>query len=659
MDQVMTQGATITVLMPVHNAGPFLREAIESVLSQTHTDFELLIIDDGSTDDSEGIVRSFSDARIRYVRHDRNRGLVAVLNEGLGLSRGHYIARMDADDVMRADRLAKQFDFLEAHPAIDVVAAFVDFINTDGEVTGSWDTDRAAVSEPEIRAMMPRTNCIAHPTVMMRADIARSTGYAAGHEDWDLWLRLLAKGRRIAKIPEVLLHYRIHVNSFMGGLKRDVPLEIRMLRSRWEFLRGEWAHGRFGGIQWPVLRAQTRTFARHVVKNKARTFLRDLKRILTYSPFRLVRERRVLRNAMSTWEGPQLFLFPYLSAGGAEQVHADIVGTITDRSPLVIICGFSVDRAFEQRFTAQATTIELPRLLNHPWTRAHAHRMIAAKLNERKRTTLFSSNTSTFFDLLPLLNKEVRTAYLQHAFLYQPSGNTQHKAWLRHFDRVDSYVFVSRAAKAEYERFLFANNIPKRVFEKLRFISNAVKDFGAVRTHERTGILFVGRNSPEKRPELFLQLASVLESSHPGRFRFTAVGITAQGSHPFVSFKGMVHNAAELAALYADHDLLTLVSTREGFPMVIMEAMAQGLVVLATPVGDVPNRLEPSFAFISSSTEAATVVQEMSTAIRALDNDRDRMFQMKSVALAKAKAEFDPVLFAEHYRTLLLGSSST
>ncbi len=657
----MTNDPAITVLMPVHNAVAFLREAIDSVLRQTYSDFELLIINDGSTDGSERIVRSYSDQRIRFIPHDRNRGLVTVLNEGLDRARGRYIARMDADDVMREDRLAKQFEFMEAHPGISVVAAFVDFINTDGEVTGVWDIDRATVTEAEIRAMMPRTNCIAHPSVLIRKDALGDLHYAQqqkGAEDWDLWMRLLARNKRIVKIAEPLMRYRVHQGSVMAGEKGRSAQEFRLLCTRRRFLASEWSNLHVSALHARAMKAQVRTIAR-ILRNRMEQLAHDGYRVLTYSPFALIRERRALRSALGAWTGDQLLLFPYLNAGGAEQVHADIAGTIADRSPLVIICGFSTDRAFEQRFTAQATTIELPRLLNHPWTRPAAHRMIAAKLNEREHATLFSSNTSTFFELLPLLKKEVRTAYLLHAFLYQPGGNAQHKAWLQHFDRVDDFVFVSLAAKAEYERFLLANNVPRGAFEKLHFISNAVKHFGTVKDHERTGILFVGRNSAEKRPELFLQLASMLEASLPGHFRFTAVGIEQQDSHPFVTFKGIVHDAEALAALYADNDMLTLTSTREGFPMVIMEAMAQGLVVLSTPVGDVPNRVEASFGCISSSTEPATVIKDMSAAIRALDSDRDQMRGMKAAALAKAKAEFDPALFAERYRALLLGSSST
>lgn len=652
---------TISVLMPVYNTEAFLREAITSVLDQSHTDFELVIINDGSSDGSDAIVRSFADPRIRYVVHDRNRGLIAVLNEGLELAKGRYIARMDADDVMRKARLAKQFAFMEAHRHIAVVASFVDYINADGEVTGVWDIDRAIVTEAQISRMMPRTNCIAHPSVLIRKDALGSARYAPqqkGAEDWDLWMRLLARGKRIAKVAEPLIGYRLHPGSVMAGEKGRSAQEFRLLRTRHRFLASEWSALHVSALHARVVNAQVRTVAR-LLRNKMNQLARDAYRVLTYSPFALIREKRLLRSALGAWNGDQLLLFPYLNAGGAEQVHADIAGTIADRSPLVIICGFSTDRAFEQRFAAHASTIELPRLLNHPWSRAAAHRRIAAKLNAREHATLFSSNTSTFFELLPLLNKEVRTAYLQHAFLYQPAGNAQHRIWLRHFDRVDDYVFVSRAAKAEYERFLLANSVPRGAFDKLHFISNAVKHYGTVKDHDRTGILFVGRNSAEKRPELFLQLASTLEASLPGRFRFTAVGIEQQASHPFVAFKGIVHDADALAALYADHDILALTSTREGFPMVIMEAMAQGLVVLSTPVGDVPNRVEPSFGCISSSFEPAAVIEEMSAAIRALDSDRDRMRGMKAAALANAKAEFDPALFAERYRTLLLGSSST
>src|SRR5436190_20057932 len=127
----MSQPPAITVLMPVFNAAAFVREAIQSVLRQTQADLELLIIDDASTDGSSAIIRSFSDPRVRVITHQRNLGLVASLNDGLDQARGRYVARMDADDVMHPQRLEKQLRYLEEHVDIALVAAFVDFINTD------------------------------------------------------------------------------------------------------------------------------------------------------------------------------------------------------------------------------------------------------------------------------------------------------------------------------------------------------------------------------------------------------------------------------------------------------------------------------------------------------------------------------------------------
>jgi glycosyltransferase involved in cell wall biosynthesis len=145
----------VTVLLPVYNSAPFLRQAVDSILAQTRGDFELLAIDDGSTDASLEILHSYHDPRLRIIQHPRNLGLVASLNEGLDLAHGEYVARMDADDAMVPERLAEQSAFLDARPDIAVVAAFVEFINTEGAVTGSWATDRATADEAAIGAMLP------------------------------------------------------------------------------------------------------------------------------------------------------------------------------------------------------------------------------------------------------------------------------------------------------------------------------------------------------------------------------------------------------------------------------------------------------------------------------------------------------------------------
>ena len=255
--------------------------------------------------------------------------------------------------------------------------------------------------------------------------------------------------------------------------------------------------------------------------------------------------------------------------------------------------------------------------------------------------------------MLPHLKEEVRAVYLQHAFLFQPEGNRQHRAWLKHFPRIDRYVFVSAHARLQYHQLLLANNVPRSSFDKLHFIGNAVHRFGSVQQHDRLGLLFIGRHSPEKRLDLFLALCDRLQALHPGRFRFTVVGADRMGYHPNVDFAGSVKDPDRVVKITAAHDLLVSTSDREGFPMVIMEAMAQGLVVLSTPVGDVPIRLRPEGAIVTTAVDHDTVLNEMCIATVELDGDRERLRHMKEAALHQAKVEFGMDRFVGAYRALL------
>ena len=205
----------ITVLMPVYNAGPFLSQAVDSILKQTFTVFEFLIIDDGSTDGSGEILEEYArrDSRIQLVRRE-NRGLVATLNEGLNLARAPLVARMDADDVSLPQRLRLQVDYMRDNPDVAVVGCAIRLINSEGAPLN----DACYPTRPDQVALHMRDMCsLAHPAVIMRREFVASVGgYRAmcrHAEDLDLWLRLLEHGARLANLDEVLLLYRQHGNS--------------------------------------------------------------------------------------------------------------------------------------------------------------------------------------------------------------------------------------------------------------------------------------------------------------------------------------------------------------------------------------------------------------------------------------------------------------
>src|SRR5215467_13939630 len=169
-----TSSPAISVLMPVYNAGRFLAPAVESVLAQTFPDFELIAIDDGSGDASAEVLAQFAarDGRIRVFGQE-NRGIVATLNRALELARAPLIARMDADDLSRPDRLAKQVGYLEGHPEVAVLSGAMDVINESGTYLR---TDVFPSAPSAIRDELPNRCCICHPAVMARADVLRSVG---------------------------------------------------------------------------------------------------------------------------------------------------------------------------------------------------------------------------------------------------------------------------------------------------------------------------------------------------------------------------------------------------------------------------------------------------------------------------------------------------
>lgn len=205
-------GPEITVIMPVYNGGHYLRPAIDSILAQTYENFELLIIDDGSKDDSLAICRSYSDARLRIVENGVNLGLVATLNKALDLALGKYIARMDCDDISLPERLEKQWRFMEAHPDYGGCGTWYSRL-WDGPATVS----KFPVEDADIRFYLTLDNPFLHSSMFLRRSVLEQ--YALRYdprflhaEDYEFWARC-AGFAKFANLPEVLLRYRYHTNS--------------------------------------------------------------------------------------------------------------------------------------------------------------------------------------------------------------------------------------------------------------------------------------------------------------------------------------------------------------------------------------------------------------------------------------------------------------
>ena len=210
----------ISVILPVRDAEKTLVMAIESILGQTERNFELLVVDDGSTDASLRILQEFAelDGRIR-VLSTVNPGIVEALNLGLAEARSPYLARMDADDVSLPERLVLQCDYLDASPEVGLVSSRVEHWSEDGEVRKGYETyvgwTNQVLNDAELRLRRFVESPFAHPSVVYRKSVVeRFGGYREGSfpEDYELWLRWLEGGVRMGKLGEILLRWRDHDN---------------------------------------------------------------------------------------------------------------------------------------------------------------------------------------------------------------------------------------------------------------------------------------------------------------------------------------------------------------------------------------------------------------------------------------------------------------
>jgi len=212
----------ISVIMSVYNGEKYLRESVESILNQTFTSFEFIIVNDGSTDSSLDIIRSYDDDRIRLIDNEQNIGLTKSLNKALRFAGGEYIARQDADDVSLPNRLERQVNYLEKHPEVAVLGTSVYLIDEDGKTT----TKVVALAGPTLKDLH-KGNQFTHGSVMFKKDIvAELGGYNESLryvQDYELWLRL-AKKHHIGNLREPLYKLRFHTAKLGTAVGEIYPL---------------------------------------------------------------------------------------------------------------------------------------------------------------------------------------------------------------------------------------------------------------------------------------------------------------------------------------------------------------------------------------------------------------------------------------------------
>lgn len=228
----------ISVVMPVYNAQAYLQEAIESILNQTFTYFEIIIVDGSSTDKSYEIIQKYAKADIRIVaiKTEKNLGLIKTLNMAIGIAKGKYIARMDADDISLPDRLIKQFDYMENNPEIGISGGTMQIIDNKGKSIG---VRKYHLNDEQIRKNIFRYSPFSHPLIIIRRAILDKSGFYDQNynhaEDYELYFRI-GEYSKFGNLDATLLKYRVHNNSIT--ISKIQKMEAMTLEIREKYSNG-------------------------------------------------------------------------------------------------------------------------------------------------------------------------------------------------------------------------------------------------------------------------------------------------------------------------------------------------------------------------------------------------------------------------------------
>lgn len=659
----------VSVIMSVYNGERYLREAVESILNQTFTDFELILLDDSSSDNTWAQLLKYAadDHRVRLVKNERNLGLAKSLNKLVSMCKGAYIARMDADDISQPDRLEKQVKFLEANSQVSLLFAYIKQIDSDGNDCGTWQDDIINIHNSEICNTLPVTNCVAHPTLMARTNVMKSYLYSENSlvrhtEDYELWLRVASDGHVIEKLPLDLLLYRIHDKSVTTSSNASANPLKKLIASKLLFLVTSLRRFKLRSFELKVIKYLIKdidaVYFSSAVEKWTWEFATCISSFMRFfkSKVQLI---RLCINIAKTASNTNVFMFfPYYHVGGAEKVHSQIVNAIHNCNPVVFFTAHSQNDGFKQHFVGSSAQIELTPYLASYRDMAILTRLIAYLINRKQRARVFGCNSQVLYDLLPFLNSNIMCVDMIHAFSNPDPGFED--IGLQYASRLDHRVVINNQTYLDFKEQYNKNGFDLSLLNRIVCIRNYVyvpPSYNSRQNHTLR-IIYVGRNSPEKRIHLVESIAKTanlmgmpVTFSIIGDIEPSKAGISGD----FCKMEGIISDQSDLALLYQNADILLLTSYREGVPMVIMEAMAYGVIPIATNVGGVSEIVkhgETGFLIDNNYDEDNIVSSAIATIQRLVDQPSLR-HEVSRQAYCFAHDNFSADKFVSAYKDLL------
>lgn len=352
------------------------------------------------------------------------------------------------------------------------------------------------------------------------------------------------------------------------------------------------------------------------------------------------------------------FFFPSYQIGGGERVHADIMALVSDQNPTCFITETPNDKGFKEDFYKAANVIELKRWADKKAFIPIMAKRIAKVINKQYRPVVFGCNASFMYTLTPYLDKNVTVIDLTHAFTPNLMGMEFYS--LPFVDRIDQRIVIGNKTRNDYANLYREHGIPRSYMDRFKIIPNQIK---APDTYLKENlklplnVIFVSRNSPEKRPEVFLAIAKKChELTLPTTFTMVGDFEEYQEEHGnYIEFTGPINDKAELNKIYKKSDIILITSVLEGFPMVLLEGMAHGVVPISTAVGEIPFLISENFKtgyLVDDADEKDKLVDSFVNLLRMCTENLETLHEFSKNAYALTKEEFSAEKFAESYRNL-------
>src|SRR5690606_29267940 len=360
------------------------------------------------------------------------------------------------------------------------------------------------------------------------------------------------------------------------------------------------------------------------------------------------------------------FFFPFWQIGGGERVHADILKVFRSERSLCFITDQSENDGFKKEFQSYADTLTLGRWAKKPSFKKLMLKHIADAINRQQEAVAFGCHSHFFYELIPFLAKHVKVVDLIHAFTFDPNGPEHYS--LPHVPRLDQRVILGEKTKRDFRQLYQEKGLDRQYLERFTIIPNQshipadppAKDYLG-----RLTVLFVSRNAPEKRPEVFIEIARRCAAQQLPT-EFIMVGDFKHWEKeqiPHLNFAGEIFDQDALTALYRSAHIILVTSWREGFPLVMMEGMGNGVVPIATAVGEIPAYISSEGKrngfLIENEQNIHAVIDNFVECVALLCEQRHQLKEFSLQAYQYAKDNFGPERFGEFYRRLLLGVNIT